>query len=209
MKFNFYALKLTVLIVIVFILQILINGFNELFVLNESSWREPWRFFSAVFLHGGIGHLAYNSLALLLFGSILERFVGGKRFILTFLVTGVLANMISVNFYSVSLGASGAIFGIIGALVFVSPGMTVWAFGMPMPMVIAGGLWMIGDLIGAYGFLSGNPVDSTGNIAHLAGIIFGFILGWRFRKLIRKVGKRRNVSIDEGAVRMWEDNYIK
>jgi len=93
---------------------------------------EIWRFLTAVFLHGGVGHILFNGFALLLFGSILERFVGGRRFLIVFFVTGILANLISVNFYSSSLGASGAIFGVIGALVIVRPGLTVWAFGMPM-----------------------------------------------------------------------------
>ena len=130
MKFNFYAIKLSLIICLVFVMQFFIKGFTELFVLNGLSLSQPWRFLTAIFLHGGIGHLVLNLFALVLFGSILEKFVGGKRFLGVFLVTGILANLVSFFFYNVSLGASGAIFGIIGALIFVRPLMIVWAFGI-------------------------------------------------------------------------------
>jgi len=113
MKYKFYAIKLSVVIIAVFLLQVLVSGFTEMFVLSENSFIQPWRFVGAVFLHGGLGHLVLNLFALLFFGSVLERFIGGRRFLYVFFVTGILANLVSVNFYSTSLGASGAIFGII------------------------------------------------------------------------------------------------
>jgi len=210
MKFKFYALKLTGILVLIFIAQGLFSGFTELFVLNGNVWRgEIWRFLTAVFLHGGIGHLAFNGFALALFGSMLERFVGGWRFLLVFIVTGILANFFSAGFYSSSLGASGAIFGVIGALIFVRPGLTVWAFGMPMPIFIAGILWAAGDLIGAYGFIVGNPIDNTGNLAHLSGMFFGFIFGAYYRRVIKRKRRRKNVSLDDRYVMYWEDNYVR
>ena len=128
MKFKYSALKLCGFIFLVFLAQVLISGFTELFVLNDLVWSgEIWRFFSSIFLHGDVGHLILNVFALALFGSILEKFIGGRRFLLVFIVSGILANLVSVNFYNSSLGASGAIFGIIGALIFVRPLMVVWA----------------------------------------------------------------------------------
>ncbi len=208
MKFKFYALKLSLIIILVFVLQVLFEGFSEFFVLDLSSWSEPWRFLSAIFLHGGLGHLALNLFALLLFGSILEKFIGEKRFLLVFFTTGILANLVSVNFYPSSLGASGAIFGVIGALIFIRPGMPIWAFGLPMPIFVAGILWAGFDILGTVGFFAGNPIDNTGNIAHLSGMFFGFVFGWLYRK--RFVGKRKiNVSLDENEVREWEDVYMR
>jgi len=136
--------------ILIFIFQIFISGFTDFFVLNGDAWTQPWRFLTAVFLHGGIAHLLYNLFALALFGSILEKLVGGKRFIRVFFISGILANLISVNFYNSSLGASGAIFGIIGALVIVRPWMFVWAFGLPLPMIVAGTIWAVGDVIGIF-----------------------------------------------------------
>lgn len=197
--------------VIVFLLQIFISGFTEFFLLNSDALFsfEVWRFFTSIFLHGGIAHLFLNGFALLLFGSILESFIGGKRFLGVFFVTGILANLISVNFYDSSLGASGAIFGIIGALIIIRPTMPVWAFGLPMPIFIAGIIWAAADLLGAVGFLVGNPIDNTGNIAHLSGMFFGFLFGFYYRKLVERKRQRVNVSLDEGEVRNWESKYLK
>ena len=86
--------------------------------------------------------------------------------------------------------------------------MTVWAFGLPMPMILAGILWATGDLLGAYGYLAGNPIDNTGNIAHIAGMFIGIIFGFFLRE------KRTNVvddklRLNEDYMRSWEDNYLR
>jgi len=209
MKFKFYALKFSIVMVLVFLAQILISGFTELFVLNSDSWLEPWRFLTAVFLHGGVGHLVLNLFALLLFGSILERVAGSGKFLLVFFFTGIFANLISINFYKSSLGASGAIFGVIGALIFIRPGMPVWAFGLPMPLFVAGIIWAGADMLGAIGFFSGNPLDNTGNIAHLSGMFLGFVFGYFYRKRLRKKVRKIDVSIDENEIRRWEDNWMR
>ncbi|NCO11356.1 DUF1751 domain-containing protein [Candidatus Pacearchaeota archaeon CG_4_9_14_0_2_um_filter_39_13] len=199
MKFNFYALKLSGIMIFIFLLQ-MIPGFTEFFLLNSGSWTQVWRFVTSIFLHGGIAHLFYNLFALALFGSILERIVGGKKFLITFFVSGILANIVSVNFYSSSLGASGAIFGIIGALIFVRPLIPVWAFGLPMPIFVAGILWAAGDVIGIF------VPSNIANIAHLSGMAFGLILGAMFRDWKKK--KKSRLSIDENEVRRWEDNWM-
>lgn len=207
-KFRFYALKLSGIIILIFLAQLIIPGFTELFVLDNRAYLEIWRFVTSIFLHGGAGHLLYNLFALAFFGSIFERLVGEKRFLLVFFVTGILANILSLFFYSSALGASGAIFGVIGALIVVRPSLPVWAFGLPMPIFVAGFIWAIGDIIGAYGFLSGNPINNTGNFAHLFGMFFGFLFGFGFRtKKIRKRGP--GILITNEQIRNWEDSYLK
>ncbi len=209
-KFKFYALKLSLIMIAVFLLQIFVSGFTELFVLDASHFMEMWRFLTAIFLHGGLGHLVLNLFALLLFGSVLEGLIGGRRFLLVFFATGIFANLIAINFYSSSLGASGAIFGIIGTLIIVRSLLVVWAFGLPMPIFIAGILWVIADVLGTVGFLIGNPIDNTGNIAHLSGMLLGFIFGalWRnwANRGVRRVG---GIELNERAMRKWEDNYLR
>jgi len=210
MKFRFYAVKLSVIIGVIFILQTTIQNFTGLFVLNELSWQQPWRFITSIFLHGGIAHLVLNLFALLLFGSILERFINHKKLLLVFFTTGILANIVSINFYNSSLGASGAIFGIIGALILIKPLMPIWAFGMPMPLFVAGILWAIGDLLGTYGFFTSNPINNTGNIAHLSGMAFGILLGFWLRKHLKeKRIKKVDLSLDESQIRNWEEVYMR
>lgn len=175
-RFRFYALKFCGVMFILFLIQLLISGFTELFLLNSNSYLQIWRFVTAIFLHGGLAHLLYNIFALALFGSMLERLIGSKRFLIVFFVTGILANIVSVNFYDSSLGASGAIFGVIGALIVIRPLMFIFAFGFPMPLFIAGIIWAAGDLIGLF------VPSNVANLAHLSGMFFGLILGFIYRK---------------------------
>lgn len=207
-KFKFYAIKLSLIIIAIFIIQTLSSNFTNLLLLNQDSYSQVWRFVSSIFLHGSLSHLILNMFALIFFGSILERFIGEKKFLLVFFATGIFANLIAVNFYDSSLGASGAIYGILGALIFIRPLMTVWTFNMPMPMFLAGIVWVGANVLGTYGFLSGNPLDNTGNIAHLAGMILGFVFGKMYRKKIKRQ-RKKNVSLDEREVRLWEDRYLR
>jgi membrane associated rhomboid family serine protease len=82
---------------------------------------ETWRMATAIFLHGGILHLLMNAWALWIFGPVVERELGRVRFLLIFLTTGLYASAASFALASepvqVSVGASGAIFGVVGAFV--------------------------------------------------------------------------------------------
>jgi len=205
-KFKFYFLWLSLVCVGVFILQNLpgIPGFTEMFVLNSSKalGGEIWRFISSIFLHSGIIHLIYNLFALLFFGGLLEKLIGSKRFLILFFVSGIVANLVSVWFYLSSLGASGAIYGILGALIVLKPMMMVWAFGLIMPMFIAGILWVIGGVIGI--FIPSN----TGHIAHLSGIGVGIVLGL-FLLIYRKKKNEEILEISDKYVRVWENKYVR
>ena len=209
MKFRYYAVKLCILMIVLFLIQAIFPLFTDYFILNSNSFKEPWRFISSIFLHASLIHLILNLFALFLFGNLLEKFIGGKRFLFVFFFSGIFANLIAVNFYGASLGASGAIFGVIGALMLIRPMMVVWAFNLPMPMFVAGILWAAGDILGAYGFFTNNPINNTGNIAHLSGLLIGLIFGYFYRKFFREGTKKMNVSLDENQVRVWEDRYLR
>lgn len=202
---KFYTLWLGLIIIIMFILQVGFPGFTDALVLNQDSWIEIWRFVSAVFLHGGLGHLLYNLFALVIFGLVLEKLIGGKRFLAVFFSAGIIANLISINFYPSSLGASGAIMGVIGALAFIKPNLMVWAMGLPMPLFLAAVFWVLGDLAGIF------IPDGVGNIAHLAGVGIGLILGAIFKKK-RRINSdfqyQRKIGIPEYHIKEWEDEYM-
>src|SRR3989344_1747021 len=88
MKFRFYAFKLSLLVILFFVLQIIFPIFTDFLVLDFRAFGENWGFLSSIFLHGGLGHLAYNLFALLLFGSVLAKVIGGKKFLLVFFYRG-------------------------------------------------------------------------------------------------------------------------
>ena len=209
-KIKFYFLWLSLICIIMFILQNMpgIPGFTETFVLNDSAvfGFQIWRFVTSIFLHGSMIHLIYNLFALLLFGFILEKLIGSKKFLFVFFASGIVANIIAVNFYSSSLGASGAIYGILGVIVIIRPMMMVWAFGLMMPMFIAGILWVVGDVMGVFGF----GKEGVGRIAHLGGIVGGLLFGlWLRFGLKEKVGGEEKIEVPEDYIDEWEGMYMK
>lgn len=203
MKMRYYALWLSAICIGAFVLQMLVERVTSLFILDRFFSYQIWRFVTALFLHGSFSHLLVNVFALALFGTILESFVGSRKFILIFFTSGILANIIAVYFYPVSLGASGAIYGILGALVILRPMLVVWVYGLPMPMFVAGAVWVANDLIGLF-----LPSD-IGHIAHLSGIAIGFIFGMFYREEIVKRERHEKVRLHEGYVRRWEEIYLK
>jgi membrane associated rhomboid family serine protease len=205
-KIKYYFLWLILINVLIFLIQVSFKGFTQIFVLNELALQgEYWRFVSSMFLHGGIVHLLYNLLALFMFGFPLEKVIGSKRFLFVYFSSGIIANIISVNFYPSSLGASGAIYGVMGALTILRPLMMVWTFGLIMPMFLAAILWTIGGLIGMI------IPSNTGHIANLSGIGIGFILGVVFRFFVLKYKKRKGkkIKIPEPFIRGWENHYMR
>ncbi|MBR9706631.1 rhomboid family intramembrane serine protease [Candidatus Pacearchaeota archaeon] len=205
-KQKFYSLWLCLIIVIIFVIQSIIPNFTEMFLLNEKAITgEYWRFFTSIFIHADIAHLMYNLFALFFFGILLEKLIGSTKFLIVFFTSGIIASLISVNFYGSSLGASGAIYGLIGCLAILKPLMMVWAFGLVMPMFIAAIVWILGGVLGL--FIPSN----TGHIAHLSGIGVGFIIGLRLLlgSKKKKQIKHNKIEIPENYVRIWENQYMK
>ena len=208
---KFYSLYLSATIIAVFILQNLpgIPGFTDLFILNQKALTDfqIWRFLTAIFLHGSITHLAFNLFALFFFGLVLEKTIGTKRFMITFFATGIIANIISVNFYNSSLGASGAIYGVIGAVAILRPMMMVWTFGAIMPMFLAAIIYVAADILRALGAFGPTNV---GSIAHLSGIAIGFLMGIYFRsKFKQRTNQKTKVVIHEPSMKNWEDRFMR
>jgi uncharacterized protein len=141
-------------------------------LVGESVFVMPWMFVTSLFMHGDVMHLVFNMVSLLMFGTILEHVIGTKRFLLVYFGAGIFANIIGIWFYPVSLGASGAIFGIIGALAILRHSLIVYVLIMPMP------LWILAILYAAIDILGIFYPTNVGNIAHLSGLFFGICCGW-------------------------------
>lgn len=205
-KTTLITLWLAGICIVLFIFQNIIPNFTETFMLTSEALTKPWQFITAIFLHGSITHLFYNLFALILFGFILEKIIGSKKFLLLFLISGIIANIISFPFYNASLGASGAIYAIMGCLALLRPGMTVWVFNLPMPMFIAAIIWTAGSIMGIFGFGDAG----TGHIAHLSGIFLGVVYGIYLRiKYPRKRNIENKIIIHEESMRNWEDHNMR
>ncbi|MBI4449053.1 rhomboid family intramembrane serine protease [Candidatus Woesearchaeota archaeon] len=172
MKVKYSALWLALVCIIVFVFQLIIG--NDAFVLIETlKWTEPWRLVASIFAHGSAGHLLSNLFSLCLFGLVLEGRVGARRVLWLFFAAGLFANVFT--WYPRSLGASGAIFGLIGALCVLRPLMVIWLNGLPVPMILAGVAYLIQDTIGLF------APSGVANGAHIIGLFVGMGAGllWR------------------------------
>lgn len=135
---------------------------------------EWWRLLTAVFLHANFMHLAFNMLALYHAGPVIERLFGRAGFVLVYLGAGLAGSAASVFWQQdvVSIGASGAVFGVYGALLaflLLKPGVLTRASLVPLR---ASALLFIG-----YSLLFGFLQSGIDNAAHLGGLGGGMLLG--------------------------------
>ena len=171
----------------------------------------PFQLITYMFMHGGFTHLFFNMFALFMFGAVLERVWGPKRFLIYYFATGVGAAVIQeivqygyYDFYLsaydfvnvgfgapipmsqylnlwITVGASGAVYGILMAFAMVFPNQRL--FVMPIPVPIKAKYYVI--IFGVIELLLGlgnNASDNVAHFAHLGGMLFGFLLIIYWRK---------------------------
>ena len=139
-------------------------------ISNMNSYLELYRLITSVFLHGGLLHLACNMYSLYVIGPQLESFFGKVKYTIIFIVSGILGNLLSVAFLQnnfVSVGASGAIFGLLGALLYFGYHYRVYLSGVIKSQIIP---IIILNLV--IGFMT----TSINNVAHIGGLIGGILI---------------------------------
>ena len=144
---------------------------------------------TSIFMHGGIAHIAGNMLYLWIFGDNLENAMGHGKYLMFYLLCGVLAGLshvISSTYLNQStlvpsLGASGAIAGVLGGYILLYPrrSVHVWfLFGIiSLPAFLVVGLWFVFQLVNGMGMLGGE--ETAGGVAyaaHIGGFIVGLLL---------------------------------
>lgn len=141
-------------------------------------------------MHGGLAHILGNMLFLFIFGDNLEDAMGHSRYFFFYLLCGVIAGLSHVfatyffgqSPYIPSLGASGAISGVMGGYILLFPRrrVQIWLFfffTISVPAFIAVGLWFVFQVVNGLGALGGD--EAAGGIAyaaHIGGFIAGLIL---------------------------------
>jgi rhomboid protease GluP len=150
---------------------------------------ELWRFLTPVFVHGGVVHFGVNMYSLYIIGPAVERFYGRWMMLGLYLCSGISGVLFSTAFTpQTSVGASGAIFGLLGALgafLFVNRESFGRAGQMQLRQIVFVALLNL-----VFGLQPG--IDNWG---HLGGLLFGAWLGWsispRFEILMDELGRRR------------------
>jgi membrane associated rhomboid family serine protease len=147
---------------------------------------------TSMFMHGGIAHIFGNMLFLFIFGDNIEDRLGHLRYLIFYLVCGILAGLAHVFATALfateastllvpSLGASGAISGVLGGYILLFPTNRVtillsW-FVTQVPAFIAIGLWFVFQLISGLGVLgSGSQAGGVAYAAHIGGFLAGLVL---------------------------------
>ena len=134
---------------------------------------EYWRFVTAIFLHIGFIHLIFNNYALWIIGQEIERLYGSARFVVLYLLTGI-AGMVASYFYKpdvASAGASGAIFGLFGALA-----MFALKYRKEIPQIISRDIKRRVIPLIAINLGIGWLVPMIDNSAHVGGLLSGVLL---------------------------------
>jgi rhomboid protease GluP len=151
------------------VLLVLGSNFGPLTLRGE--W---WRLFASMFLHSGVIHLAFNAMALWQLGPLAERLYGRWHYLLLYLTAGVGGGFASLLWHpdANTVGASGAIFGLIGGLLaFVSRK----DLGVPLQAIhyLRRSLLSYGGVSLAMGF----AIPMVNNAAHVGGLITGYVAG--------------------------------
>lgn len=146
----------------------------------------PWQLLTYMFMHGGLGHLFFNMLALWMFGCVVENTWGARRFLIYYMACGIGAGLIQeltqfVSIYftlsnaaGLTVGASGAIYGVLLAFGMLYPNERIFIFPLPIPIKAK---WFITFYIVLELFMAvSTSGDGVAHTAHLGGMLVGYLL---------------------------------
>lgn len=221
-----------------------LNAIGGLHYVSASSfhWFQPLTY---MFLHANLSHIFFNMFAVWMFAPMIENEWGPRRFAIYYLVCGLgaafiqelvwmlmLSNMSAsygaaqIAYYSAMLntiGASGAVFGILFAFGWLYPNVPMYILFVPVPIrarvfVI---IYALIELFAGLGSVAGFTADNVAHFAHLGGMLFGWllILYWKktnwsepgelWRELKEKMGFRQRLDSSKGESRFDDYHYHK
>lgn len=180
-----------------------LNSVNDLFALHhyKSDVFKPHQIITHMFMHGSFFHLLFNMLALWMFGTMIEKVWGPKRFIVFYFICGIGAALAQMGSYAYefwqidhsvisselnaqyqsalrigcTVGASGAIMGVLAAFGYLFPNTQLFIMPIPFPVKAK---WAILGIIAldVFGGISKVQGDSIAHFAHVGGALIGFLI---------------------------------
>jgi len=155
-----------------------------------------WTFITSMFMHGSFFHLFANMMSLLFLGTFVERIIGRKRFFWFYLISGLFGGamyILTELFFPSGLGAvgaSGAIFGIAGLMVVLTPNLPLYIMFIPIPIKAKYSVPGLLALLWLVSILGDVPI---GNTAHFGGLIlglgYGIYLRRKYKRKVHLIGK--------------------
>lgn len=172
-----FTYSLIIINAIIFLLMTLYGGSTNTEVLLKFGAKESylimsgeyWRFITPMFLHIGFVHFAFNNIALYYLGKLTEKIYGSFRFLAIYLLSGILGNFISFLLApsSIAAGASGAIYGLFGALLYfgyIYPNLFLKTIGKDIIIILS------------INIVIGFTIPNIDFYAHIGGLVGGFII---------------------------------
>jgi rhomboid-like protein len=167
------------------------------------AFEQPWSFFTYMFLHAGLLHLAFNMLTLYVFGPSVEDRVGGRSFVTYYCLCGLGGAGLSLllaqlpAMAQVTLGASGAVLGVAVAFAWYWPNHPVYVLPLPEPIAAK---WLVTFLVALDLVLAAaGASDGTAHLAHLGGVAAGLIWlkgqDWRVTRAERHLRQVEEPSV--------------
>ncbi|NYT02770.1 MAG: rhomboid family intramembrane serine protease [Methanosarcinales archaeon] len=153
------------------------QAYNYLALNPALVYSRPWTLVTHMFMHASFDHLFWNMLFLFFFGTQLERRIGENRFLEVFMLSGLVAAagqmLVSTGFM---VGASGALYGVLGCLAILAPEITVLLFFViPLRIQYAVVLFAILD------FTMMGSADNIAHMAHISGLLVGLAFGYMLK----------------------------
>ena len=156
-------------------------GANYRPLVLKGDW---WRLLTSIFLHGGIVHILANMYGLVFVGLFLEPILGRIKFLIAYILTGIIASFSSIWWYkaTVSVGASGAIFGLYGVFLAL-------LLANIFPKDMKGSFLLSTSIFVGYNLLMG-LTGGIDNAAHIGGLLSGFIIGLLLYPFLKNYSNR-------------------
>lgn len=164
---------------------------------------EWWRLVTSMFLHAGILHILFNGMALYALGMQVEQLMGSKRFLWIFFLTGIGGNVLTLLVNPVpSVGASGGIFGLLGALIAFfyrnRDRLGAWGQANLRGLLLTAGI----------NFLITFSIPQVNQMAHVGGLVTGLFLGyflspWQVKKTIGAGTQAISYRLQDWAMAWW------
>lgn len=174
----------------------------------------PYQIFTYMFMHAGLGHLFFNMFALWMFGRVMEQAWGTKRFLIYYFVCGVGAGVIQelgqvfglIPPYSMTIGASGAVYGILLAFGMTFPNERLFIIPIPFP-IKAKYFVMLYALLEVFQGLGSS--DGVAHFAHLGGMLFGLLLILYWRNRVSRQRYKGSYWSSASSTYSYESSYDK
>ena len=174
-----YALIIINIIIFLLVFSMpeeMLNAVFENFAFSSTQMGEIWRWFTSLFLHASASHLFFNMIGLYFFGKILENEVETRWYLAIYFVGGLIGTFaFLLTSTAPVVGASGAVFSLMGAAMLLNPVKRIHFYIFPLPLAFVAILFLLTTTIVVY---FQPEMSGVAHIAHLGGLIAGSIFAF-------------------------------